>query len=45
VRPPLGIGEPASAADITRALALVSRTLWLWLGVLMLIAAIVRGLP
>ena len=44
-RPALGTGEPAIAEDITRALTLVSRTLWLWLGVLMLIAAIVRGLP
>jgi len=44
-RPVLGTGEPAIAEDITRALTLVSRTLWLWLGVLMLAAAIVRGLP
>ncbi|MGD7340591.1 CobD/CbiB family cobalamin biosynthesis protein, partial [Ralstonia pseudosolanacearum] len=33
-RPPLGIGRPARAADIRRALALVSRTLGLWLAVL-----------
>lgn len=38
-RPSLGTGEPATAADITRALTLISRTLWLWLGVLALIAA------
>lgn len=42
-RPPLGIGEPATAADITRALTLVSRTLWLWLGMLALIAAVAGG--
>jgi len=42
-RPPLGMGEPATAADITRALTLVSRTLWLWLGVLGLIAAVARS--
>ena len=42
-RPILGTGEPAIAEDITRALTLVSRTLWLWLGVLMLIAAIARS--
>jgi adenosylcobinamide-phosphate synthase len=40
-RPPLGTGEPATAADITRALTLVSHTLWLWLGTLALIAAMV----
>ena len=40
-RPPLGTGEPATAADITRALTLVSRTLRLWLGMLALIAAVV----
>lgn len=38
-RPSLGTGEPATAADIIRALTLISRTLWLWLGVLALIAA------
>ncbi len=42
-RPPLGTGAPVTAADITRALMLVSRTLWLWLGVLGLIAAIARS--
>ncbi len=33
-RPPLGLGQPARAEDIRRALALVSRTLGLWLAVL-----------
>jgi adenosylcobinamide-phosphate synthase len=33
-RPALGVGNAASADDIQRALALVSRTLWLWLAVL-----------
>ncbi|QUP53135.1 cobalamin biosynthesis protein [Ralstonia syzygii] len=33
-RPPLGLGRPARATDIRRALALVSRTLGLWLVVL-----------
>jgi adenosylcobinamide-phosphate synthase len=40
-RPSLGTGEMAAAADIARALTLVSRTLLLWLGVLRLIAALV----
>lgn len=43
-RPPLGTGKPATAVDITRALTLVSRTLWLWLGVLGLIATSAWGL-
>ncbi|MCO5399816.1 adenosylcobinamide-phosphate synthase CbiB [Ralstonia soli] len=43
-RPPLGTGDRATAADITRALTLVSRTLWLWLGVLALIAAATQSL-
>jgi adenosylcobinamide-phosphate synthase len=43
-RPSLGTGKPATAADIARALTLVSRTLWLWLGVLGLIAALAWGL-
>ena len=43
-RPSLGTGETAAAADITRALTLVSRTLWLWLGVLSLIAALAWGM-
>ncbi|KHK57533.1 cobalamin biosynthesis protein CobD [Ralstonia sp. A12] len=43
-RPPLGTGAPASAADINRALTLVSRTLWLWLGVLSVAAVIARSL-
>lgn len=42
-RPLLGAGDPATAADITRALALVSRTLWLWLGVLALSAVAARS--
>ncbi|WP_296223589.1 adenosylcobinamide-phosphate synthase CbiB [Ralstonia sp. UBA689] len=42
-RPPLGTGEPATAADISRALMLVSRTLWLWLGVLGVIGAVARS--
>ncbi|AQW31896.1 adenosylcobinamide-phosphate synthase CbiB (plasmid) [Ralstonia syzygii subsp. celebesensis] len=33
-RPPLGLGRPARATDIRRALALVSRTLGLWLVIL-----------
>ncbi|CCF98694.1 cobalamin biosynthesis protein [Ralstonia solanacearum] len=33
-RPPLGLGQPARAEDIRRALALVSRTLGLWLAIL-----------
>ncbi len=33
-RPPLGLGHPARATDIRRALALVSRTLGLWLVIL-----------
>nr|WP_154206847.1 adenosylcobinamide-phosphate synthase CbiB [Ralstonia pickettii] len=43
-RPSLGAGKPATAADITRALTLVSHTLWLWLGALGLIAALAWGL-
>nr|WP_218642975.1 adenosylcobinamide-phosphate synthase CbiB [Ralstonia pickettii] len=43
-RPSLGTGETATAADIARALTLVSRTLWLWLGALGLIAALAWGL-
>ena len=43
-RPSLGTGKAATAADIARALTLVSRTLWLWLGVLCLIAVLARGL-
>ncbi|MBK7673446.1 MAG: cobalamin biosynthesis protein [Candidatus Accumulibacter sp.] len=34
-RPLLGEGRPASAEDIGRALALVRRSLWLWLSVLL----------
>lgn len=30
-RPPLGEGAPPHGADIPRALALISRSLWLWL--------------
>lgn len=33
-RPDLGEGRPAKAGDITRAITLVQRALWLWLGVL-----------
>lgn len=36
-RPPLGTGAPATAEDITRALTLVSRTLWLWISVLIVL--------
>jgi len=43
-RPPLGTGAPASAADIHRALTLVSRTLWLWLGMLSAAAVIAWSL-
>ncbi len=43
-RPSLGAGKPATAADIARALTLVSHTLWLWLGALGLIAALTWGL-
>lgn len=43
-RPLLGTGKPASATDINRALALVSRTLWLWIGVLGAAAVIARSL-
>ncbi|KFL20888.1 cobalamin biosynthesis protein CobD [Ralstonia pickettii] len=43
-RPSLGTGETATAADIARALTLVSRTLWLWLGALGLLAALAWGL-
>lgn len=42
-RPPLGTGVRATAADITRALTLVSRTLWLWLGVLGCVAVIAQS--
>ncbi|ATG19213.1 adenosylcobinamide-phosphate synthase CbiB [Ralstonia mannitolilytica] len=42
-RPPLGTGAPVAAADITRALALVSRTLWWWLAVLGGLAVIARS--
>ncbi len=31
-RPPLGVGATATAADIPRAIALVERGQWLWLG-------------
>ncbi|WKZ84400.1 adenosylcobinamide-phosphate synthase CbiB [Ralstonia pickettii] len=43
-RPSLGTGETATAADIARALTLVTRTLWLWLGALGLIATLAWGL-
>ncbi|CAJ0712404.1 Cobalamin biosynthesis protein CobD [Ralstonia edaphis] len=43
-RPSLGAGKAATAADIARALTLVSHTLWLWLGALGLIAALTWGL-
>ncbi|OCS44252.1 adenosylcobinamide-phosphate synthase CbiB [Ralstonia pickettii] len=43
-RPSLGTGQTATAADIARALTLVSRTLWLWLGALGLLAALAWGL-
>lgn len=42
-RPPLGTGEPATASDIARALMLVSRTLWLWLGMLGIAGVIARS--
>lgn len=42
-RPSLGTGETATAADIARALTLVTRTLWLWLGALGLIATLAWG--
>ncbi len=35
IRPPLGLGEPARAADIQRAWSLVLRTSLLWLGCLL----------
>ena len=42
-RPSLGTGDPPTAADIARALTLVSRTLWLWLGVLAVLGLLARG--
>ncbi|WP_295990088.1 adenosylcobinamide-phosphate synthase CbiB [Rugamonas sp.] len=38
-RPPLGLGEPARAADIERAWRLVANTTWLWLACAALSAA------
>jgi adenosylcobinamide-phosphate synthase len=35
-RPPLGEGQPPSIHDIDRAVALVRRSVWLWLGVIFL---------
>jgi adenosylcobinamide-phosphate synthase len=35
-RPPLGCGKAPDAADITRALALVQHSVWLWMAVLLL---------
>ncbi len=37
VRPPLGRGRPPEAADIGRAVALVRRTLWLWLALIVVV--------
>ncbi len=37
IRPPLGLGEPARAADIQRAWSLVLRTSLLWLGCLLVL--------
>jgi len=39
-RPPLGLGRAPEAADIERAIALVNRGLWLWVGLALLV-----GLP
>jgi adenosylcobinamide-phosphate synthase len=36
-RPPLGIGQPPVAADLGRAISLIQRSLWLWLGTLFMI--------
>lgn len=41
-RPVLGAGGPPSAASITAAIALVRRGTWLWLAVLVLLAAMVE---
>ena len=40
IRPPLGEGSPPAAADIGRAVALVRRGLWLWLGALFALGAL-----
>lgn len=36
-RPPLGAGEPPVAADLARAVTLVQRGVWLWLGAVLLL--------
>jgi adenosylcobinamide-phosphate synthase len=36
-RPVLGAGNAPQASDIARAIALVQRGVWLWVGVLLLI--------
>jgi adenosylcobinamide-phosphate synthase len=42
-RPPLGEGDAPGARDIRRALALVRRGVWLWLGALLAIGAAVHA--
>ena len=39
-RPPLGYGRAPVAADLSRAIALIQKTLWLWLASLFVIATI-----
>jgi adenosylcobinamide-phosphate synthase len=41
-RPPLGVGEPATGADISRAWQLVVRTTALWLALACAVAAVVE---
>ncbi|PKO83546.1 MAG: cobalamin biosynthesis protein [Betaproteobacteria bacterium HGW-Betaproteobacteria-11] len=43
-RPKLGAGDTAAAADIVRAVALVERGQWLWLGGVALGSLLIRGM-
>lgn len=43
LRPVLGCGEPATLTDIVRAVALVQRTLWLWLAVIAALSLLIGG--
>ncbi|MDD2988864.1 MAG: adenosylcobinamide-phosphate synthase CbiB [Zoogloea sp.] len=42
-RPPLGAGAPAQAADIDKALALVSNSVWLWVLAVAAVSALIHA--
>jgi len=42
-RPPLGAGAPARAADIDKALALVSNSVWLWVLAVAAVSALIHA--